>query len=868
LVIAGIRHYLLAYGILILSYFIDGCPMFKKVWQSIFPSRNARLLASYNKLVLKINKQEEELKTLSLEALPERLALLKKRVQGGESLDAVLVETFALVREAARRVLKQRHYDVQLLGGIALHQGKVAEMGTGEGKTQVALLPAVLNALAGSVHIVTVNDYLVRRDAQWMGPVYEALGLEVGMVVADMPQKDKSEAYKKDIVYATNNELGFDYLRDKMVHSAEERVQGELTYAIVDEVDSILIDEARTPLVISGSSEDSSELYRQINTLMPLFTPEDYTVEEKSRQVHLSEIGHQHAEQHLRDSGLLAEDASLYDPQYIAFVHHLSTALRAHYMYKKNVDYLVAEKQVMIVDEHTGRALAGRRWSDGLHQAIEAKEGVPIQAENQTLASITFQNFFRLYQKLAGMTGTADTEAYELQQIYGLEVTVIPPHLPSRRQDWSDLVYINIAEKFEAILNSIDHCVKETRPVLVGTVSIEVSEYLSELLKKKGIQHQVLNAKFHEQEAQIIAQAGRLGAITIATNMAGRGTDIVLGGRFQEGDDREAWQAAHDKVVALGGLHILGTERHESRRIDNQLRGRSGRQGDPGSTQFFLSLEDTLMRRFAADRMQGMMRTLGLKTGEAIAHPFITRAIERAQRKVEAFNFDMRKQLLDYDNVANDQRSAFYQQRDLLLDTEDLSELVEGMRTAVVKRVVGLFVDEKEGRWAISDLQAYLLKEYGLTVNLDALDALDPENRPSIHHVSLPITDAIVQIMMDKEREYGADVMRRVEKDILLYVLDHTWKEHLCAMDHLRQSIHLRGYAQKDPRQEYKKEAFTLFSHLLDRIKEDVLKALLHVRLNEKTPSKAEVPSLPRNAFCPCGSGKRYKSCHGSLVES
>ncbi|MGD9591759.1 MAG: preprotein translocase subunit SecA [Candidatus Berkiella sp.] len=911
--------------------------MFSGITKILFGSRNQRLIKRYRKTVQAINALEASYEKLSDDALREKTNEFRARFQKGETLDQLLAEAFAVVREAGKRTLGMRHFDVQLIGGMVLHSGKIAEMSTGEGKTLVATLPVYLNTLSGkSVHVVTVNDYLARRDANWMLPLYRALGLTVGIVVPRMRQEVKRESYLCDVVYATNNELGFDYLRNKMAHSQEECLQQELNFAIVDEVDSILIDEARTPLIISGAAEDSSELYIKMNDIVPALNPQavkdgpgDYSIDEKSKQVHLTEEGHLKVEALLVKEGLLTSGKSLYDPMNIGLLHHLNASLRAHALYKRDVDYLVLNNEVVIVDEHTGRTMPGRRWSDGLHQAVEAKERVQIQSENQTLASITFQNFFRLYNKLAGMTGTADTEAYEFQQIYNLEVVVIPTNKPCVRQDKADIIYLSKQEKFEAIVEEIKACVKANRPVLVGTISIENSELLSNILKSHKIKHQVLNAKFHEQEAQIVAEAGRPGTVTIATNMAGRGTDIVLGGSleaqlraFEEQPTqeqvnaiRQEWKERHDAVVSAGGLHIIGTERHESRRIDNQLRGRAGRQGDPGSSSFYLSLEDNLMRIFGSDKMAGLMRRLGVEKGEAITHPWVTRAIENAQRKVEGHNFDIRKQLLEYDNVANDQRRVMYDQRDILMVSTDISENVKGIRESVIQSVISEFIPPQsvEDMWDIDGLEQTLESEFGL--NLPIKQWLEESN---VHEevIRERVLTASVKAYEEKESVIGFDAMRRFEKSVMLHSLDLHWRDHLSQMEYLRQSIFLRGYAQKDPKQEYKREAFNLFTAMLESIKRQVISllsvvevqaaadideaqaqeeqrrlannenmifrhasssaleseeeqmALEHEKMSAAgggTVSRAS-PKVGRNDLCPCGSGKKFKHCHGTLA--
>jgi preprotein translocase subunit SecA len=909
--------------------------MLSQVLTKVFGSRNARLLKRLGQDVARINALEPAIRALSDEQLRAKTAEFKTRLSQGEPLDNLLHEAFAVVREAARRTLGMRHFDVQLIGGLVLHQGKIAEMKTGEGKTLVATLPVYLNALTGKgVHVVTVNDYLARRDAQWMGQVYQFLGLSVGVVVPGQDRATKRAAYAADITYGTNNEFGFDYLRDNMAFRAEDRMQRGLHYAIVDEVDSILIDEARTPLIISGPAEESTELYIKVNAIVPQLTrqeveggPGDYTVDEKARQVYLTEAGHEKLEKLLVQAGLLAPGGNLYDVSNLLLFHHVNAALRAHVLYKRDVDYIVRDGEVIIIDEFTGRMMPGRRWSEGLHQAIEAKEGVPVQNENQTLATITFQNYFRLYEKLAGMTGTADTEAYEFQQIYGLEVVVIPTHRPMIRQDLPDQVYRTAREKHAAILADIKDCYARRQPVLVGTTSIEASEQLSAMLKRESIPHQVLNAKHHEREAMIIAQAGRPGAVTIATNMAGRGTDIVLGGNLEmelkeAGDDEEKkariradWQRRHDEVVAAGGLHVIGTERHESRRIDNQLRGRSGRQGDPGSSRFYLSLEDNLLRIFGSDRLSGLMQRLGMQEGEAIEHPWVTRAIENAQRKVEGRNFDIRKQLLEYDDVANEQRKVIYEQRNRLLEAEDISESVANIRREVLGEVIAQFVPPGSlpEQWDVKGLEEHLAGEFGVNLPLTAWFAQDPELTEE--KLSERIIAECERHYAEKATAVGPEVMRHLEKAVMLQVLDSHWRDHLAAMDYLRQGIHLRGYAQKNPKEEYKREAFELFSNLLNRIRHDVTALLLRVEVRAESqiealeqqerapremhflhPSAAAASDegavfatageaaagealavaaprpvvrkqrkIGRNEPCPCGSGKKYKHCHGRL---
>ncbi len=895
--------------------------------KKLFGSRNERLLKKMRKVVAEINGLEESVSALSDEELKGKTEAFRQRVAEGASLDSLLPEAFAVVREAGQRSLGMRHFDVQLIGGMVLHEGKIAEMRTGEGKTLVATLAAYLNALSGKgVHVVTVNDYLAQRDAEWMGKLYNFLGLSVGVIVSGQDPAAKRAAYEADITYGTNNEFGFDYLRDNMAFRATDRMQRGLNFAIVDEVDSILIDEARTPLIISGPIEDKSELYGRMNEFIPLLEkqeeedgPGDYSVDEKNKQAFLTEQGHQKIEDLLLEKGLLKEGESLYDTAHISLMHHVNAALRAHALFQRDVDYIVKNNEVIIVDEFTGRTMSGRRWSDGLHQAVEAKEGVPIQQENQTLASITFQNYFRIYNKLAGMTGTADTEAFEFQEIYSLEVVAIPANTPLRREDQGDLVFLTQKDKFEAILEDIRECHERGQPVLVGTASIDVSELLSGMLKKAKIKHEVLNAKQHTREAEIIAQAGSPGAITIATNMAGRGTDIVLGGNLDaelkaaeaKGADeaalekiRAAWQERHDKVLALGGLRIIGTERHESRRIDNQLRGRSGRQGDPGSTRFYLSLEDSLMRMFASDRVSAMMQKLGMEEGEAIEHPWVSKAIENAQRKVEGHNFDIRKQLLEYDDVAGDQRKVVYEQRNELMSSDDVSDAIESMREDVLTGVIDSYIPPQslEEQWDIPGLQAALSEEFGLELDIQAW--LDEDDELHEETLRSRILEEMVKAYRAREEMIGSEVMRDLEKRIMLYVLDSQWKEHLAAMDYLRQGIHLRGYAQKNPKQEYKREAFEMFSQLLERIKHDVIVLLAKVEIRSEAdvdavdeqrasqeniqyqhaeagamagvdagaePKESAAPfvregkKVGRNEPCPCGSGKKYKQCHGKL---
>ncbi len=900
--------------------------MVSKVLSKIFGSRNERLLKRLNKTVTQINSLEEQIAGLSDAELKAKTEEFRQRLTAGESMDDILPEAFAVVREAGKRVLNMRHFDVQLIGGMVLHRGMIAEMRTGEGKTLVATLAVYLNALPGKgVHVVTVNDYLARRDAEWMGKLYGFLGLTTGVVVSGIDNEARREAYAADVTYGTNNEFGFDYLRDNMAFTREDRVQRELNYAIVDEVDSILIDEARTPLIISGPAEDSSELYASINKLIPGLEkqeeedgPGDYFVDEKTKQIFLTEAGHQRVEELLTEAGLLNEQESLYDAGNIGLMHHLMAALRAHALFQRDVDYIVQNGQIVIVDEFTGRTMPGRRWSEGLHQAVEAKEGVPIQQENQTLASITFQNYFRMYDKLAGMTGTADTEAYEFQQIYSLEVAVIPTHRPVGRKDFGDLIYMTQKEKFDAVIEEIKDCVKRKQPVLVGTTSIETSEYLSNSLKKSKIQHEVLNAKQHEREAEIIAQAGCPGAVTIATNMAGRGTDIVLGGNLEaelsalpEDDEtarqrvREQWQQRHDQVLQAGGLHIIGTERHESRRIDNQLRGRSGRQGDPGSSRFFLALEDNLMRIFASERVAAIMQKLGMQEGEAIGHPWVTRAIENAQRKVEGRNFDIRKQLLEYDDVANDQRKVIYEQRKELMEADDISETIQDIRYDVINELIDTYIPPQsiDEQWDVSGLEQALENDFG--IKLDLQGWLDADSKLDEEGLRKRILEAVEKEYAAKEELTGSEVLRHFEKAAMLQVLDTAWKEHLAAMDYLRQGIHLRGYAQKNPTQEFKREAFELFNQLLARIKHETIAVLSKVQVRaeedvaaveeqrrqqgeisyqhaeasalggveepppeqaeEHTPFVRKGRKIGRNEPCPCGSGKKYKQCHGKL---
>lgn len=905
--------------------------MLGSLFRKVFGSRNDRILKTMKKDVERINLLEPEFEALSDAELKEKTTEFRKRLNEGERIEKILPEAFATVREASKRVFGMRHFDVQLIGGMVLNDNRIAEMKTGEGKTLTATLPAYLNALPGKgVHIITVNDYLAKRDAEFNQPLFDFLGLTVAFNIPGMAPEDKKAAYQADITYGTNNEFGFDYLRDNMAFAPQDRVQRELNYALVDEVDSILIDEARTPLIISGPAEDSSEMYRKMNELVPHLVRQekedteeeqgdgDFTIDEKAKQLHLTEHGQEHIEELLKEKGMLEADDSLYSAANISLLHHINAALRAHHLFQKDVDYIIKDDKVVIVDEHTGRTMEGRRWSEGLHQAVEAKEGVPIQNENQTLASITFQNYFRLYNKLAGMTGTADTEAFEFQSIYGLETIVLPTNKPMVRDDRADLIYLTTLEKYEAIAEDIEECRKQKRPVLVGTVSIENSELLSQLLKKKKIPHAVLNAKFHEHEADIIAQAGRPGTVTIATNMAGRGTDIVLGGSWmaevekleEPSNDKiekikQDWQKLHDAVIEAGGLHIIGTERHESRRIDNQLRGRAGRQGDPGSSRFYLSLEDPLMRIFASDRIGTMMKRLGMKEGEAIEHPWVTRAIENAQRKVEGRNFDVRKQLLEYDDVANDQRSVVYDQRNELLDEGDISETIVAIREDVINSVISEYVPPQSlaELWDLKGLEERLRGDFHIELPLQQW--LDEEEHFHEEVLRERVLEELVKAYQEKEEMVGPEVLRRFEKSIMLQSLDQHWKEHLAAMDHLRQGIHLRGYAQKNPKQEYKKEAFELFTEMLEALKLDVVTILSKVKVraqedvdavdeqrkaadsaprefrHEQSGPAAEEPQkssdnaqgqpvrkgakVGRNEPCPCGSGKKYKHCHGKL---
>ncbi|MEM8490908.1 MAG: preprotein translocase subunit SecA [Pseudomonadota bacterium] len=925
--------------------------MITSTLKKVFGTRNDRELKRMRKVVKRINAMEDAHQALNDEELAAKTGEFRERLQQGETLDALLPEAFAVAREASVRTLNMRHFDVQLIGGMTLHDGRIAEMRTGEGKTLVATLPAYLNALSGSaVHLITVNDYLASRDAQWMQPLYNFLGLRVGVVRSGQSADEKKAAYEADVIYGTNNEFGFDYLRDNMAFSLADKLQGKLSFAIVDEVDSILIDEARTPLIISGAAQDSSDLYRRINALVPKLNqevdlpesdvaeassdaepsqPGHYTVDEKMRQVELTEAGHEFVEDLLVKEKLLEEGDSLYASTNLSLLHHVHTGLRAHAMFNRDVEYIIQDGQVVLIDEHTGRTMPGRRLSEGLHQAIEAKEGVHIQSESQTLASTTFQNYFRLYGKLAGMTGTADTEAFEFRQIYGLDVVVIPTNKEMVRQDLNDLVYLTRDEKFEAIVEDVQHCMEQRAPVLVGTASVETSEELSARFKKDKIPHKVLNAKFHEQEAEIIAQAGRPGVVTIATNMAGRGTDIVLGGNL-EAELRQAtgadeskldaikkdWEERHRAVLEAGGLHILGTERHESRRIDNQRRGRAGRQGDPGVSRFYLSLEDNLMRIFASDRVKGFMQALGMERGEAIEHRMVTNAIEKAQRKVEGRNFDIRKQLLEYDDVANDQRQIIYQQRNDLLSESDIAETISAIRSDVVNETIDTFIPPMsvEEQWDVPGLEKSLETEFAIKLPLSGW--LEEDDKLHEEAIRERIVSEVQQAYDSKCEELGED-MRKIEKQIMLQVLDTLWKEHLSTMDHLRQGIHLRAYAQKNPKQEYKRESFELFQSLLSNLKFEVIKFLSHVQIQRRdeaelieqrrreaaekakmafqhaeasamaesagdsesepaetaSAARAEVaqtftreqPKIGRNEPCPCGSGKKYKHCHGSL---
>lgn len=840
--------------------------MFAPLLRTLFGSKNDREIKRMRKVVVQVNALEQQISALSDEALRNQTEEFKARLAKGERLDDLLPEAFAVCREASRRVLGMRHFDVQLIGGITLHEGKIAEMRTGEGKTLVATLAVYLNALEGKgVHVVTVNDYLARRDANWMRPLYEFLGLSVGIVTPFQPPEEKRAAYAADITYGTNNELGFDYLRDNMAFSQEEKYQRGLNFAVIDEVDSILIDEARTPLIISGQAEDSSRLYQLINELIPrlkrhiedepeVITQEGhYSVDEKNRQIELNEQGHQFVEELLTEAGLLAEGESLYAAHNLSLLTHVHSGLRAHVLFHRNVEYIVQNQQVILIDEHTGRTMPGRRLSEGLHQAIEAKEGLPIQPESQTLASTTFQNYFRLYKKLSGMTGTADTEAFEFRQIYGLDVVVIPTNRSIARKDFNDLVYLTQEEKYAAIITDVKDCQEKGRPVLVGTASIEASEYVSKLLTDAGIEHKVLNAKYHDKEAEIIAQAGRPGAVTIATNMAGRGTDILLGGNWEvevaalenpSETDIEAikteWQKRHQQVLEAGGLHVIASERHESRRIDNQLRGRAGRQGDPGSSRFYLSLEDNLMRIFASDRVKGFMKALGMESGEAIEHRMVTSAIEKAQRKVEGRNFDMRKQLLEYDDVANEQRKVIYHLRDTVLVADEIGDVIAEFRDLVLESLINQHILPMSlpEQWDIPGLETALEAEFA--VKLPLQHWLEEDEQLHEEPLRERIRQAVLEAYLEKEQLAGPEALRAFEKQIVLRVLDDLWKEHLSTMDHLRHGIHLRGYAQKNPKQEYKRESFELFQELLDSIKRDSLRVLFHVQIRREDPEEEE----------------------------
>jgi preprotein translocase subunit SecA len=906
--------------------------MFVSLFKKVFGTRNDRLLKKLRKVVNQINAFEPEFEALSDEELQAKTPELQKRIADGATLEDIKVEAFAVVREASKRVYGMRHFDAQMKGGLVLHEGKISEMRTGEGKTLTATLPTYLNALSGKgVHVVTVNDYLATRDADWSRRLFSFLGLTVGCNIPGMNHEDKLAAYTADVTYGTNNEFGFDYLRDNMAFSPKDRVQRPLNFAVIDEVDSILIDEARTPLIISGAAEDSSALYKSINVLIPQLEKQEtedqedahgdghFTLDEKAKQVHLTENGQIFVEELLQKAGLIEDGGSLFAASNIPMLHHVNAALRAHKLFTKDVDYIVKDDQIIIVDEHTGRTMEGRRWSEGLHQAVEAKEGVNIQNENQTLASITFQNYFRIYDKLSGMTGTAETEAFEFHSIYGLETVVIPTNKPMIRKDHADKIYLTAEEKYMAIIEDIKECVKRGQPALVGTISIENSELLSTLLKKEKIKHKVLNAKFHAEEADIVAQAGMPSAITIATNMAGRGTDIVLGGNLdvlidalKEPNDaaidklKKEWQIRHDAVLESGGLHIIGTERHESRRIDNQLRGRSGRQGDAGSSRFYLSLEDPLMRIFASEKMSNMMKRFGMEKGESIEHPWVSRAIENAQRKVEGRNFDMRKQLLEYDDVANDQRRVIYEQRNDLLDEGDIAKTIVNVREDVVSTVVSQYIPPQslEEMWDVGGLEERLRSDFLIDLPLQKM--LDDDDKMYEEKLREFILESVVGAYQEKENTVGADVLRLFEKQIMLQTLDTHWKEHLAAMDYLRQSINLRSYAQKNPKQEYKRESFELFSEMLDNLKIEVISVLSKVQVRQesdveaveaqrrraeaekmfehkdadsptqeaKGPTSAakpetvqrQGPKVGRNEPCPCGSGKKYKQCHGKLT--
>jgi len=917
-----------------MEVFVD---MFAPLLKKLFGSKNEREVKRMLKAVQSVNALEEQMLSLSDEQLRSKTEEFKARLEKGETLDQILPEAFAVCREAGKRVMGMRHFDVQLIGGMTLHEGRIAEMRTGEGKTLVATLAVYLNALAGKgVHVVTVNDYLARRDANWMRPLYEFLGLSVGIVTPFQPPEEKRAAYAADITYGTNNEFGFDYLRDNMAFSLQEKNQRELNFAVIDEVDSILIDEARTPLIISGQAEDSSKLYQQINQLIPRLTQHieeeegvvtqegHFSIDEKTRQVELNEAGHQYIEELLTQAGLLAEGESLYSAHNLGLLTHVYAGLRAHKLFHRNVEYIVQNNQVLLIDEHTGRTMPGRRLSEGLHQAIEAKEGLQIQPESQTLASTTFQNYFRLYKKLSGMTGTADTEAFEFQQIYNLPVVVIPTNRPLARKDFNDLVYLTQEEKFAAIIADIKECREQGRPVLVGTATIESSEYVSRLLEKEGFEHKVLNAKHHDKEAEIIAQAGRPGAVTIATNMAGRGTDILLGGNWevevaalenpteeQVAQIKADWQKRHQQVLEAGGLHVIASERHESRRIDNQLRGRAGRQGDPGSSRFYLSLEDSLMRIFASDRVKNFMKALGMESGEAIEHRMVTNAIEKAQRKVEGRNFDMRKQLLEYDDVANEQRKVIYHMRNSLLAADEIGQTIAEFRQEALDAAISAHIPPQSlpEQWDIPGLEAVLYSDFG--TRLPVQQWLDEDEKLYEETLRERILEALLAAYNEKEDLAGVEALRSFEKQIVLRVLDDLWKDHLSTMDHLRHGIHLRGYAQKNPKQEYKRESFTLFQDLLESIKRDSIRVLSHVQVRREDPAEEEArlrreaeelakrmqfqhaevsvldqpeeepevegqadvaatpvrtePKIGRNEPCPCGSGKKYKHCHGQV---
>ena len=901
----------------------------KELFKRIFGSSNQRLLNQYSKIVHKINALEDEITALNDSDLSAKTDELKSLYESNKDLDSLLPLAFAVVREASIRTLGLRHYDVQLIGGITLHHGKISEMKTGEGKTLVSTLPAYLNSLSSSVHIVTVNEYLAERDAEWMKPIYEFLGLTVGCIKSNQNAAEKKAAYQCNITYGTNNEFGFDYLRDNLSYESDSQSQGKLAFAIVDEVDSILIDEARTPLIISGQADQSTELYQKINSIVNQLNPainesetNDYTIDEKTKQIYLTEKGHANVETILMKMNLLEEGESLYDPKNIRYMHHINAAIRAHKLFNKDVDYIVQDGEVIIVDEFTGRTMAGRRWSDGLHQAVEAKESLRIKEENQTIASITFQNYFRLYDKLSGMTGTADTEAFEFQQIYGLEVVVIPTDEPMIRDDQADLVYLNRDGKFNNIIKDIKNRQENNQPILVGTASIENSEYISSLLNKEGIKHEVLNAKQHKRESTIIAQAGQPGAVTIATNMAGRGTDIVLGGNFEaqlklSGDElsdekiillKEDWQAKHDMVIEAGGLHIIGTERHESRRIDNQLRGRAGRQGDPGSSRFYLSLDDDLLRIFGdPEKTQSMLSRVGMEEGEAIESNLLTRQIERAQRKVESHNYDMRKNLLEYDDVANDQRAVIYQLRNDILTSESINDMLEGISEEAIEELTSQYIDpdSMEDTWDLDGLSQSIYNDFMISLDLESIvnqdDSLNADNIWKV------IYEEFTRNYSTKENSIGERPMREIEKAVMLQQLDMQWREHLAAMDHLRQGIHLRGYAQKNPKQEYKRESFEMFSFMMDQLKFNVISILSRARfkgeedaetVNKQMPNVEEVQlqhkdasifksgdtkaepektltkpfirdqkKIGRNEPCPCGSGKKYKKCHGVIEQ-